>query len=224
MSTFPPPPRQVFDIAVVGAGAVGLAFAAAMKQAMGRRASVAVVDPRPRARDGHIRTVALSEGSRRLLERIGFGAGLAKHAATALGATALVTVIAATRAATEQTAHTGAAGVTLGFHDLLDERLDRAPVGVVGKTEFVLDALLHLLHHLGRIKIPTLTLAAIAAAVTTIATAVTATAAIVGLGHHAARRHQGQRSHQAAHRPFQGFHFHSVLCFVLVWFKCGLKN
>ena len=45
--------------------------AAAMKQAMGRRASVAVVDPRPRARDGHIRTVALSEGSRRLLERIG---------------------------------------------------------------------------------------------------------------------------------------------------------
>ena len=71
MSTSPPPPRQVFDIAVVGAGAVGLAFAAAMKQAMGRRASVAVVDPRPRARDGHIRTVALSEGSRRLLERIG---------------------------------------------------------------------------------------------------------------------------------------------------------
>jgi len=76
MTRASPPPHEVFDIVVVGAGAVGLAFAAALKQAMGRRAAVAVVDPRPQARDGHIRTVALSEGSRRLLERVGAWAAL----------------------------------------------------------------------------------------------------------------------------------------------------
>jgi len=94
-----------------------------------------------------------------------------------LGATALVTVVTAPVTTTEQPAHAGAARIALRFHDLLDKRLDRAPVGVVGETEFVLDALLHLLHHLSRIKIPALTLAARSAAIATVATAVTATAA-----------------------------------------------
>ena len=65
-----PSPRR-FDIAIVGAGAVGLAFAAVIQQAMGRRLAVAVIDPKPEASDGRLRTVALSEGSRRLLQRIG---------------------------------------------------------------------------------------------------------------------------------------------------------
>jgi 2-octaprenyl-6-methoxyphenol hydroxylase len=60
-----------YDIAVVGAGAVGLATAAALKQAAPKSTRVAVIDPRPRAQDGHLRTVALSEGSRHLLERVG---------------------------------------------------------------------------------------------------------------------------------------------------------
>jgi 2-octaprenyl-6-methoxyphenol hydroxylase len=59
-----------YDIAVVGAGAAGLATAAALKQAS-PRTRVVVVDPRPRARDGKLRTVALAAGSRHLLERVG---------------------------------------------------------------------------------------------------------------------------------------------------------
>jgi 2-octaprenyl-6-methoxyphenol hydroxylase len=61
----------VFDILVVGAGPAGLSLAAALKQAMGRGASVAVVDPRPGRGDGRLRAVALAEGPRRLLERVG---------------------------------------------------------------------------------------------------------------------------------------------------------
>ena len=60
-----------FDIAVVGAGPAGLAFAAAMKQALGRRLRLVIVDPRPEARDGKLRAVALAEGSKNLIERIG---------------------------------------------------------------------------------------------------------------------------------------------------------
>lgn len=70
IETSAPAPRR-FDIAIAGAGAAGLAFAAAIQQAMGRRLTVAVIDPRPDAADGHLRTVALSEGSRRLLQRVG---------------------------------------------------------------------------------------------------------------------------------------------------------
>ncbi len=62
---------RVFDIVVAGAGAAGLALAAALKQALGRRLRIVVVDPRPGEGDGGLRTVALSQGSRALLTRIG---------------------------------------------------------------------------------------------------------------------------------------------------------
>src|SRR5271170_3348478 len=65
------PAVRVFDIVVAGAGAVGLALAAALKQAMGRRLKIAVVDPRPDEGVGGLRTVALSAGSRGLLARVG---------------------------------------------------------------------------------------------------------------------------------------------------------
>lgn len=61
----------VFDIAVVGAGPVGLALAAAMKREAGVRLKIALVDPAPARSDGRLRTVALSRGSRALLDRIG---------------------------------------------------------------------------------------------------------------------------------------------------------
>ena len=61
----------VFDIAVVGAGAVGLALAAALKRDAGVKLKVALIDPAPRSGDGRLRTVALSPGSRALLERVG---------------------------------------------------------------------------------------------------------------------------------------------------------
>ncbi len=64
------PAMKTFDIVVAGAGAAGLAAAAALKQgAPGLR--LAVVDPRPGASEGRLRTVALAAGSRHLLERIG---------------------------------------------------------------------------------------------------------------------------------------------------------
>ena len=65
----------VFDVLIAGAGASGLALAAAVKQALGAGVSIAVVDPAPAP--GHeagaapIRTVAIAEGPRRLLERVG---------------------------------------------------------------------------------------------------------------------------------------------------------
>jgi 2-octaprenyl-6-methoxyphenol hydroxylase len=64
-------PERILDVLVAGAGAPGLALAAALKQAMGARPRIAVVDPRPNAGDGGVRTVALSEGSRALLARVG---------------------------------------------------------------------------------------------------------------------------------------------------------
>jgi 2-octaprenyl-6-methoxyphenol hydroxylase len=67
--------RLVFDIVIAGAGASGLALAAAVKQAMGAGVSIAVVDPAPAAAreagPASVRTVAIAEGPRRLLERIG---------------------------------------------------------------------------------------------------------------------------------------------------------
>ncbi len=63
----------VFDIVIAGAGPAGLALAAAVKQALGGGVSVAVIDPalgRAPA-EPPIRTVAIAEGPRRLLEEIG---------------------------------------------------------------------------------------------------------------------------------------------------------
>src|ERR1700683_5611973 len=62
---------RITDIVVAGAGPVGLAIAAALKQAMGGRLKLVVIDPAREARDGRLRTVALSAGSRHLLQRIG---------------------------------------------------------------------------------------------------------------------------------------------------------
>jgi 2-octaprenyl-6-methoxyphenol hydroxylase len=68
-----PEPAPIFDIIIAGAGASGLALAAAVKQAMGTGASIAVVDPAPAANAGAapLRTVAIAEGPRRLIERVG---------------------------------------------------------------------------------------------------------------------------------------------------------
>ena len=60
-----------FDVLVVGAGPAGLSIAAAVKQALGRGASIAIVDPQPGRRDGRLRAVALAAGPRHLLERVG---------------------------------------------------------------------------------------------------------------------------------------------------------
>ena len=66
-------PASVFDIVIAGGGASGLALAAAVKQAMGEGASIAVVDPAPStaASGAPLRTVAIAEGPRRLLEHVG---------------------------------------------------------------------------------------------------------------------------------------------------------
>jgi len=68
---------RIFDVVVAGAGPAGLAFAAAVKQALGPGIAVALVDPRPLASDGRLRTVALAEGPRRLIEQVGAWAALA---------------------------------------------------------------------------------------------------------------------------------------------------
>jgi 2-octaprenyl-6-methoxyphenol hydroxylase len=61
----------VFDIVIAGAGATGLSLAAAVKQALGVGASIAVVDPGGGAAPAPLRTVAIAKGPRLLLERIG---------------------------------------------------------------------------------------------------------------------------------------------------------
>src|SRR5271165_2559254 len=62
----------VFDIVIAGGAASGLALAAAVKQALGDGAAVAVVDPAPPlASRPPLRTVAIAEGPQRLIERIG---------------------------------------------------------------------------------------------------------------------------------------------------------
>ncbi len=72
-----PATHRFFDIIVAGGGPAGLAFAAAVRQAMGRGASIALVDPRSGQGEGRLRTVALATGSRRLIEQVGAWAALA---------------------------------------------------------------------------------------------------------------------------------------------------
>ena len=59
-------PTPVFDIVIAGAGASGLALAAAVKQAMGTGVSIALVDRAgpPGAGATPLRTVAIAEGPR----------------------------------------------------------------------------------------------------------------------------------------------------------------
>jgi 2-octaprenyl-6-methoxyphenol hydroxylase len=66
-------PNTIFDVVIAGGGANGLALAAAIKQAMRQGVSVAVVDPAPApaASATPLRTVAIAEGPRRLLDHIG---------------------------------------------------------------------------------------------------------------------------------------------------------
>ena len=66
-----PPP--IFDLVIAGAGASGLALAAAVKQAMGNGVSIAIIDPAPppAATTARLRTVAIADGPRRLLEHVG---------------------------------------------------------------------------------------------------------------------------------------------------------
>lgn len=63
----------VFDIVIAGAGAAGLALGAAVKQALGPGASVALLAPAaaPAHAAEPLRTIAIAEGPRRLLERVG---------------------------------------------------------------------------------------------------------------------------------------------------------
>ena len=65
--------KSIFDLVIAGAGPSGLALAASIKQAMGSGVSVALVDPSlaPVANGRKLRTVAIADGPRRLLERIG---------------------------------------------------------------------------------------------------------------------------------------------------------
>jgi 2-octaprenyl-6-methoxyphenol hydroxylase len=71
-------PAPIFDVAIAGGGASGLALAAAIKQAMGQGTSLAVVDPgAPVAASAHpLRTVAIADGPRRLLEHVGAWAAI----------------------------------------------------------------------------------------------------------------------------------------------------
>jgi 2-octaprenyl-6-methoxyphenol hydroxylase len=68
----------IFDVVIAGAGASGLALAAAIKQAMRKGASVAVVDPGAPGAAGArpLRTVAIADGPRRLLEQVGAWAAI----------------------------------------------------------------------------------------------------------------------------------------------------
>ena len=75
--------EPVFDVVIAGGGAAGLSLAAALKQALGTGVSVALVDPAaaPAARDRPpLRTVAIAEGPRQLLERLGAWEAIAPKA------------------------------------------------------------------------------------------------------------------------------------------------
>jgi len=65
----------VYDVVIAGGAASGLALAAAVRQALGEGVAIAVVDPSPPppgpAARPPLRTVAIAEGPRLLLERIG---------------------------------------------------------------------------------------------------------------------------------------------------------
>ena len=71
-------PAPIFDLVIAGGGASGLALAAAIKQAMGQGASVAVVDPGAPAGPSAslLRTVAIADGPRRLLDLVGAWAAI----------------------------------------------------------------------------------------------------------------------------------------------------
>jgi 2-octaprenyl-6-methoxyphenol hydroxylase len=75
-------PHPIFDVVIAGGGANGLALAAAIKQAMAQGASVAVVDPAPPAAASatRLRTVAIADGPRRLLDQVGAWAAIQRHA------------------------------------------------------------------------------------------------------------------------------------------------
>jgi 2-octaprenyl-6-methoxyphenol hydroxylase len=73
-------PDPVFDVVIAGGGASGLALAATIKQAMGQGASVAVVDPGAPTAASPLRTVAIADGPRRLLEHIGAWAAIERKA------------------------------------------------------------------------------------------------------------------------------------------------
>jgi 2-octaprenyl-6-methoxyphenol hydroxylase len=73
-------PAPIFDVVAAGGGASGLALAAAIKQAMGQGASVAVVDPGAQTAASPLRTVAIADGPRRLLEQIGAWAAIERKA------------------------------------------------------------------------------------------------------------------------------------------------
>jgi 2-octaprenyl-6-methoxyphenol hydroxylase len=66
-----PATPAVYDVLIAGAGAAGLALAAALASGLGDRATIAVVDSNTSEGDGHLRTVAIAEGPRRLLSEIG---------------------------------------------------------------------------------------------------------------------------------------------------------
>ena len=74
-------PAPIFDVVIAGAGASGLALAAAIKQAMRQGASVGVVDPGVSGATGAspLRTVAIADGPRRLLDRVGAWAAIERH-------------------------------------------------------------------------------------------------------------------------------------------------
>ncbi len=70
--------NTIFDVAVVGAGPVGLALALAIRREAHVPVRIALIAPATRAE--RLRTVALSPGSRALLERIGVWDRLAPEA------------------------------------------------------------------------------------------------------------------------------------------------
>lgn len=80
----PPPARpDRFDVAVAGAGVVGLALALAVRRSVRPHPSVAVFDPALATRGTappSLRAVAVTAGSRRFLERLGVWDALEPHA------------------------------------------------------------------------------------------------------------------------------------------------
>lgn len=63
--------QRIFDFVIAGGGVAGLSLAASLKQALGRGASVLVVDPRMGEGEGRDRASAIAAGSRHMFERIG---------------------------------------------------------------------------------------------------------------------------------------------------------
>lgn len=104
------------------------------------------------------------------MQRFAIGIGL-------LCATKSATTAALSAASTATATKAAGLCIAASIHDLLDERFNRAPFGVIGETELFLVAIHHLLLHLSRIEIST----AEAATTTAKSTATTTTAATVWL-------------------------------------------